>query len=272
MVVYDDAGFVPTDYDWVPVLACPLCCDTDSVLVANGDRYGLPNDVRRCKDCGLSYLGWRLTESSYERFYGSGDYRKLASAWHGHNVMDGIEEDQREYGERLAAFLLANGGSALPGLKMLDVGASTGIVAEEVASGLGYGYKDVVIIDTANEFMCGMFCRAKYVSSVPLRVGSVPLRVGLVIICRTLDHIVNPVETLKACARRLAPNGRLWVDVLDTDEEVATKGWLDTAKLDHPCYFTDSTARLAVKLAGLKVIATAEIADRHPGYLCERQA
>src|SRR5215471_3678973 len=122
------------DYDYAaqpkqPLTSCNLCGGAAFVVVTHRDRYGYPAQAHACRRCGLVFLNPRMTAEAYGRFY-DGVYRPLVSAFHG-RLIDArtIQAEQRDYAVERASFVrpfLA--GAHLT--SMLDIGGSTGVVAE----------------------------------------------------------------------------------------------------------------------------------------------
>jgi len=66
---------------------CPACqanVQGNSTHFARLDRYGFPVTTNWCQQCDLLYINPRPTTDVYKRFYDSGDYRRLISAFSGH--------------------------------------------------------------------------------------------------------------------------------------------------------------------------------------------
>src|SRR5688572_31861678 len=112
--------------------SCNLCGANVLVTITQRDRYGYPAQASACSRCGLVFLNPRMTAAAYGRFY-DGVYRPLVSAFHG-RLIDArtIQQEQREYalerGDLLAAYVKGRGYRTL-----LDIGGSTGVVADAFA-------------------------------------------------------------------------------------------------------------------------------------------
>ncbi len=66
---------------------CPACqanIQENSIPFAQLDRYGFPVNTNWCHQCDLLYINPRPTTAAYKSFYDSGDYRRLISAFSGH--------------------------------------------------------------------------------------------------------------------------------------------------------------------------------------------
>lgn len=248
------------------VTRCNLCGATRFVILTHRDRYGFPAEAHACERCALVFLNPRLTADAYARFYLS-VYRPLVSAFHG-RLIDArtIQDEQRAYAaerlELLRPFIS-------PNLKtLLDIGGSTGVVAAHLARELGL--------------------RATVVDPAPLEVAEAR-RLGLetmtglveqhdfgarifdvVIVCQTVDHLLDVAGTLGRIRGLLAPQGLLFIDIADF-RAAYLRDWSveDAIKIDHPYYLTQPTMTTYLRRAGFEVLRSDYAADHlHVGYIC----
>lgn len=227
------------------------------------DRYGFVSTKAQCPHCGLAWLDDRPSAEWYSNFYASGTYRKLVSAYHGRDVMATIHAEQKAYAEQLIKHL-PEGDSF--GMVALDIGGSTGVVAEHIAS---IGYHAVVIDPAAEQLPDGFFTVANESFETWKPWGT---DYDLILLCQTIDHLLEPRSCLEKIRGLLASDGLFFVDILDTEQEVAEKGWQQTLKIDHCFYFTDKSARLLLSATGFEIVDSWESARNHIGYLCKGRA
>lgn len=244
---------------------CNLCASHDrQVEVCRQDRYGYPVTCVMCGRCGLGYLSPRLSEAGYADFYAR-VYRPLVSAYHG-RLIDAatVQNDQRRYASELAAFLDPLLPEA-PGT-ILDVGGSTGVVAGVVAGTLG-GHPTVVDpapAELAVAEQSGMEVIAGFAET--LEPGA--RRWDLVLLCQTIDHLLDVKRTMRALRSLTASGGRAFVDILDVELMVRLTGSIEGAvKIDHPYYLTGATAAAFFALAGYTVVAGRVTDDGHRGFV-----
>jgi SAM-dependent methyltransferase len=200
------------------------------------------------------YLDPYLDEAGVAEFYGQGWYRKLVSAYHGRDVMATLEEEQTSYGAWLERFVRGD--------RILDIGSSTGIVGDFCRSvrsdgcvvGLdpaigegGRSLSDINVcatLETANEFRPPCF--------------------DLILLAQTLDHLREPRRGLERISRWLAPEGLLWVDILDVNEQFARLGdWQQVRKVDHAVGMCRASLDYLLRETGYDVVRWVEAAEHH---------
>ncbi|MDA0164746.1 class I SAM-dependent methyltransferase [Solirubrobacter ginsenosidimutans] len=257
-------GFDPAERDREAVTACNLCGATRLVEAARRDRYGYGQPTLVCACCGLGMLSPRLTAAEYARFY-EDTYRPLVSAYHGRRIdAETVQVDQRDYADQLAAFL----GARLPNPveSLLDVGGSTGVVAGAVAERLGCS---AAVLDPAPDELevaaaAGMETFAGFAEDF----DPGDRRWQLVLLCQTIDHLLDVRTTLESLRRLTSEGGHLFVDVLDVEYAIRAKGGLDgAAKVDHPFYLTRTTGEAFLAAAGFEVVSERLSDDGHWGFL-----
>ena len=251
-------------YDAQPkddVRACNLCGSTHHVEVSRRDRYGFAAPFRVCARCGLGFISPRMTAPAYASFY-DGVYRPLVSAYHGRLIdAETVQDEQREYAAELVAFLQRH----LTSVKdILDVGGSTGVVGGAVGDAFG---ATVTVLDPAPAELAVAESRGyETVAGFAEDFDPHGRRWDLVLLCQTIDHLLDVRATVDAIGR-LA--GRYaFVDVLDVEFMARRRGSIEGAvKIDHPYYLTRSTALAYFDLAGLSVVAERLSDDGHLGFL-----
>jgi SAM-dependent methyltransferase len=247
-----------------PVPACNLCGSEHHVEVSRTDRYGFPQRFVSCALCGLGFLSPRLTAGEYARFYDS-VYRPLVSAYHGRRIdAETVQDEQREYAAELVEFLRA----ALPAAPatLLDVGGSTGIVADAVRR--EFGTAATVLDPAPDELAVAAAAGMETIAGFAEDADYGGRTFELVLLCQTIDHLLDVAATLAAIRRVLAPDGRAFVDVLDVAFMTRRRGSIEGAvKVDHPYYLTRATALAYFRQAGLEPTAERLSEDGHWGFV-----
>jgi len=251
----------PFDYASEPkeeVLACNLCGAERSFVLARRDRYGHDAISRQCGSCGLVWLSPRMTAEGYRRFYASGEYRRLVSAYHGREInADTVQEDQREYARWLGANVVGYGGY------VLDVGGSTGVVGGHV------GRKVTVLDPSEAELLRAAEAGCEGILGTAEDWDPKGRDWDLILVCRTVDHFLDIGKALETLKRALAPGGRLWIDAVKWREVAADAGRLEGAfKIDHPFALTVSTLQAYLVRAGFRIVSEHH-RGVHRGFLCE---
>jgi SAM-dependent methyltransferase len=246
-------------------LACNLCGATDrAAKLAERDRYGYPATLMLCRRCGLAYLCPQLNAIQYEHFY-SKVYRPLVSAYHGRRIdAHTVQHDQRAYAAELAPFLFPLLPS--PPRTILDVGGSTGVVANVLASRVN---AQVTVLDPAPDELAvaqaaGMETIAGFIEDFDPGQRTW----DLVLLCQTIDHLLDARGALTALRRMMGAEGRAFVDIVDVEVLLRRTGRIErAAKIDHPYYFTGPTAAALFDLAGFTIIAQRLSDDGHRGFV-----
>ena len=259
------------DFDYaaqerVRVERCNLCGGSAFTVLTHRDRYGYPASASACNRCGLIFLDPVMTARAYGRFY-AGTYRPLVSAYHGRLIdAQTIQDEQREYaverGELLGRYLEPGRHRTL-----LDIGGSTGVVAQAFVRRFGVA---ATVIDPAP--LEAAAARALGLETIHGLVEEVDLgerRFDVVIICQTVDHLLDVAGTLRRSRELLSDDGLLFVDIVDF-RAAYLRNWSveEAIKIDHPYYFTESTIAAYVRRAGFEVLRADYAADHlHVSYV-----
>jgi SAM-dependent methyltransferase len=245
---------------------CNLCHGTAFTVLVHRDRYGFPATASACDRCGLVFLDPVMTPSAYGRFY-SGLYRPLVSAYHG-RLIDAhtIQGEQREYaadrGDLLAPYLEGRGYRTL-----LDIGGSTGVVSNELSRRFGL---NATVIDPAP--LEAAEAQALGVETIEGLVEEVDLgdrRFDVVIICQTVDHLLDVAGTLRRVRELLSERGILFIDIVDF-RAAYLRSWSveEAVKIDHPYYFTEPTIEAFLEQTGFEILRTDYAGDHlHVSYV-----
>jgi SAM-dependent methyltransferase len=257
-------GYAYADRQTERVVKCNLCGSGTHVEVSRRDRYGFPAVLQLCAHCGLGFLSPRMTAGEYRDFYVD-IYRPLVSAYHGRLIdAESVQEDQRGYAADLTRFLENH----LPSepATVLDVGGSTGVVASAVRD--AFGAAPTVLDVASDELAVAAQNGVETIDCFAEDYEPGERRWDLVLLCQTIDHLLDVASTLGSIRKLLAPERFAFVDVLDYGFVSERQGCVEGAvKIDHPFYLTRSTARGFFDLAGLHVAAERLSDDGHWGFL-----
>ena len=245
---------------------CNLCGGSTFTVLTHRDRYGFPATASACDRCGLVFLDPVMSARAYTRFY-AGTYRPLVSAYHG-RLIDArtIQGEQRDYaadrGDLLAPYLEGSGARTL-----LDIGGSTGIVAHALARrfGLTATVVDPAPLEAAEAQALGLETIEGLVEEIDL--GS--RRFDAVIVCQTVDHLLDVAGTLRRIRQLLSERGMLFIDIVDF-RAAYLRNWSveEAIKIDHPYYFTESTIVAYLRKSGFEIVRTDYAADHlHVSYI-----
>jgi SAM-dependent methyltransferase/ribosomal protein S27AE len=250
---------------------CNLCGESVFIVLTHRDRYGYPARAAGCSRCGLVFLDPVMTAAAYGRFYAR-TYRPLVSAYHG-RLIDArtIQQEQREYaverGDLLAPYLQ---GRRLR--TMLDIGGSTGVVAHAFAErfGLRPTVVDPAPMETVEAQALGLETIGGLIESVDLGERTF----DVVVLCQTVDHLLDIAGTLRRVRDLMTAGGLLFVDIVDF-RAAYLRNWSieDAVKIDHPYYLTEPTMAAYLARAGFDVLRTDYAADHlHVSYVAHASA
>jgi len=235
------------------VSRCNLCGSENSCVIAYQDRYGLPVRTALCVSCGLIYLMDRFTQGGYSDFYLDGAYRKLTSAFAGSvaTIAD-LQADQAAYARQLVRFLDRRVPQR-PGVRLLDIGGSSGEVAKELSD--RFGLEGTVLDPSREEIEAA---RRQGLNGI---IGSAETwetcdRFDVVLLCRTIEHLYDLRATMAKVRRYLAPDGLFYCDFLDYMELCRMTGAPQTvSKVDHCCWLTLQTAPAVLRAMGFEIVS-----------------
>lgn len=246
-------------------VACNLCgISGGAVEVAERDRYGYPATFMMCRRCGLGYLCPQLSATQYMHFY-SEIYRPLVSAYHGRRIdAKTIQIEQRGYAAGLAAFLRPLLASAPR--TILDVGGSTGVVSRILATRL---HARVTVLDPSpDELAVARAAGMETVAGLVENFDPGKRRWELVLLCQTIDHLLDVRGALAALRQMMTDDGHAFVDIVDLDVLLRRTGSIERViKIDHPYYLTGPTAAALFALTGFTIVAQRLTEDGHRGFV-----
>jgi len=257
-------GFDPASQPAEPVHSCNLCGSPHKVRVSDRDRYGYAVTFSVCARCGLGFLDPRMTAAAYADFY-ERTYRPLVSAYHGRRIdAETVQEEQRDYADALVEWV----GTTLNATPktLIDVGGSTGVVAGAFQRALGT--KATVLDPAPDELEVAAAAGMEIVPGFAEDYDPGDKSFDLVLLCQTIDHLLDVRSTLQALRKMVATDGVAFVDVLDVAFMLRRRGEIEGAvKVDHPFYLTRATGRAYLVQAGFEVVAERMSADGHWGFL-----
>jgi len=249
------------------VTHCNLCHGTVLVALTHRDRYGYPAQAAACARCGLVFLNPRMTAPAYSRFY-DGVYRPLVSAFHGRLIdAQTIQAEQRDYAADRAAMIQPFLRGA--GLRtMLDIGGSTGVVAGHFAR--VFGLEGTIVDPAPLEIEQARTLGLETITGLVEELDFGARRFDFVIICQTVDHLLDVGGTLARVRELLTERGQLLIDIVDF-RAAYLRHWSveDATKIDHPYYLTQNTIEAYLRRAGFTITHVDYAVDHlHVSYLC----
>ncbi|HEX9639339.1 MAG TPA: methyltransferase domain-containing protein [Acidobacteriota bacterium] len=236
-----------------PISSCNICGCAARAILADQDRYGLALRTAICLRCGLIYLMDRLSERDYQDFYLSGSYRALISSFKGRSqTLALLRGSQARYAERLAkawqGLITLDRGS-----RLLDIGGSTGLVAQRFAAGSDCA---VTLLDPAAQEVESVPSAGFERVVGPFEAWQSPHRFDLILLCRTVEHLFDLRAALLKIRSLLRPNGLFFCDIADFLETCRREGPpAVTTKVDHCFWLCQETAPSVFAHLGFEILA-----------------
>jgi len=221
---------------------CPTCGGADATLEIEKDHMR----IVRCAACGLVYVSPTFDEAHYKSVYRSTEYqeivRDLGISSHAYRV--------QRFGRERVAIMARHLRAARP--RMLDVGCSTGFVVE-AAREAGWEAVGLDLNPSAVEYGAR---RGLDVRNVALEdAGFEPASFDAVCLFDVLEHLVDPVRTLRACVRLLRPGGIVFLYVPNYDSASRLLMGRDAHFIwptHHLNYYSPATIRDLLRREGLR--------------------
>jgi 2-polyprenyl-3-methyl-5-hydroxy-6-metoxy-1,4-benzoquinol methylase len=248
---------------------CNLCGHDVFVTIVHRDRYGYPATAQACRRCGLTFLNPVMTGASYREFYMS-VYRPLVSAYHGRLIdAASIQDEQRDYAAILVQWL-GRYLRHLRGGRLLDIGGSTGVVAHSFKQ--AFGMHATVIDPAPMEVEVARRLELETVTGFVETYDPADTRYQLVLMCQTVDHLLDINTTLHKVRELMSDDGIFFVDIVDFRAAYRRNGSVEEAiKIDHPYYLTGATMEAFLSRAGLAVREVDYARDHlHVGFVCAK--
>jgi hypothetical protein len=153
---------------------------------------------------------------------------------------------------------------------MLDIGGSTGVVAHHFA---GEFELEGTLIDPAPlEVEEARRLGLETVTGLVEEYDFGSRRFDMVLICQTVDHLLDVGSVLRRVRSLLADHGLFFIDIVDF-RAAYLRNWSveDAVKIDHPYYLTQETMTAYLRQSGFDILRSDYAADHlHVSYLCRR--
>jgi SAM-dependent methyltransferase len=246
---------------------CNLCGFDRFVTLSHSDRYGYPAPADGCVRCGLVFMNPVMTSGAYGRFY-QDVYRPLVGAYHGRLIdANTIQAEQRQYAAALAE-LLAPRLEQWGGKSLLDIGGSTGVVAHHLKE--RFGLAATVLDPAPMEIEVARRLGLQTLTGFVEDHDAGGTTYDLVLLCQTVDHLLDVSLSLRKIRELLSPDGLFFVDIVDFRAAYRRNGSVEGAiKIDHPFYLTGETMHAYLRRSGFDVLAVDYAPDHlHIGHVC----
>jgi hypothetical protein len=223
---------------------CPACkadVHANSTPFARLDRYGFPVITHWCQCCDLLYINPRPTPDAYKKFYDSGDYRRLITAFSGHED-DHLLPQARVM--QLASMLKAH----VPNrpLSVLNIGG-TRADYEVLLGHISMGR--YVCLNPGEEEAGEGYEVLPHTLETYSPQGDV---FDVVCLLGTLNHLTEPGAAFGKIARMMTPDSIFVFDYKDPLAKMARMTQpIGGLQFDHATYPTRRTLGVMMRAAGL---------------------
>lgn len=252
----------------VDVTVCRICGCAEYEVVSKRDRHGFELPFHMCLRCGMVYIAKRLSDADYAKFY-KDDYYKLVSAyWEQCFGPRRKRKEQRKYADRFVPFIV-------PYLKarkysIIDVGGGVGVIAANLNGELVKKGKvvDCTILDPSPDAVS----QAKTLDMVAIKGLAehhkfATNQYDLVLMCRSIDHLIDPVGTIKRIRASLTRKGVFFCDYVDLAFTLIKRQIPRALHLDHLFNFTEKPFLTMMARCGLEPCSKQFVDKSEKGYL-----
>ncbi len=234
-------------------VACPACGGLDHQVLARTDRYDMDIHTVGCADCGLVYTNPQPTKAGLDRFYRD-HYRDFYLGEPEPSVATIQRQRKDERCAEAAAFM--RGADLLkPAMKLLDVGASEGVLLRAVGDVVPSSQRYAVEPNAVYGAFAIQHAGCCWFDSLDSLRAAGEGGFDLITMVHVFEHVKQPVQQLRELSALLAPGGAIYIDVPD----VTTYGRLNDLHIAHLLHFGPDTLRRVATAAGLKV----QVLERH---------
>ena len=228
---------------------CELCGSQFLLTIANRDRYGLLVRFVMCRHCGLVVLNPRWNQEAYARFYT--DY------YHPLLLESGVQIAFDNWQERFQKMVQATGlnGVLRPVPRVLEIGGGKGELAAYIRE--QYRAEVVVVEPNAREAEQAAARGFEVYTQVFEECHFEASSFDLVVLMRTVDHLIDASRTFKLIRQLLKPGGKVLLDGVDYFRRMAfRRDAVAPLKIDHCYYFSPETLPGLLQRCGLQPLVT----------------
>jgi len=242
--------------EFVRVGSCPTCLGDDSVRVEVARAYGHRLEYRACSACGLVRMDPRPTAEAIGQFYQTFYMGK------GRDV-EFARTKQREFAYFMVSAIALH--LRLDRVRtVLDVGCGYGETLVMIAKALSnYGDVSLYGIEPSEEarLLAAQVCELVGYSHDDLLKSE--RQYDLIVLSHVLEHMADPVATLKLLKLKLTPDGAIALEVPNYFCHPSTD-------IVHNYLFTPDSLTSAIAAAGLDLVAlhcSDHASSSKPAYL-----
>lgn len=230
-------------------VACNLCGGRNFSILAKLDRYLLPASTVICQGCGLIFINPRMTLERYNRFYSSGEYRRLLQDF---KQRKANLEDDFNNSRKLGNWLGECFQSTIKVGLTVEVGSGTG----GILAGISDKIRDIEVLGIEPSEEEAIFARKRNIRTIQASIesiGQATLAAETIISARSMNHLLDPRKFLTWSNRVLNPGGNLIVLVADFIK-ICEKRRMIFPQIDHPYMYTSETLQCLLTSTGFEML------------------
>lgn len=221
---------------------CVACGPVSALPVETTDGFR----IVRCQQCGLVFVdGWHAL-GGLDELYGPAYFRTDGASTIGYGDYLAHRSLHLKNSRSLLAILEREAPGA--GRRLVDIGCAHGffLAAARDRGWTGYG---VDISADAVRYARDTLGLAVFQGDID-QAGLEPGSFDAVTLIGTIEHMPDPLATLRAAARLLRPGGHLLITTLDIEGVLR---WYEWKPPEHLYYFSFRTLAPLVRAAGLEL-------------------
>jgi 2-polyprenyl-3-methyl-5-hydroxy-6-metoxy-1,4-benzoquinol methylase len=220
---------------------CSLCQSAKHKIFAKVESFGYPLTYYQCANCGLVFQDLEESKASDPGFYQE-TYRKIYQAHEYPTDKDLWVQHQRA--ENLVSLLTSH--NSIRPARVLDIGASTGVLLKEISDAFNCAVVGVEPGDAYRHYAAEQ--GIDMLPSIEAVIEESLPKFDLVSMMHVLEHLPDPVGTLRMIRTHLlTEDGRLVVEVPNFYAH-------DSYELAHLTCFTPHTLQQTLRHAGFEVM------------------
>ncbi len=245
------------------VVPCPLCkADDFTIFLVRRDlNTSLPGDFRlvRCNVCGLVYLNPRPTQESFSSLYPDNYDQYIEPAQHSSS---GVTQFGRTYGLRKRVLAVTQHREAG---KLLDIGCAKGeflLAMRDLTRWDVFGVEPSLGASEYARTQAGLNVQTGALEQANYPDGFF----DVITMWNVIEHLPDPLSTLKFIHRLLKPKGLLVFNTpsLDSwDARLFGPYWIGFELPRHYVVFSRKTLRDMLQTAGFGILNTRSIYGSH---------
>ncbi len=219
-------------------MECDCGNDNDGYeIIAEKDRYGIPQKICICKKCGLILSKHTLDQQSLNRFYDE-DYRSLYVP-NGRPNEDFFNE-QYEHGKQIGAYLSHY--LDLSKSNILEIGTGAGGIIKAIQDLYG---SSVTGIDLGKEYLdFGRQYDIRLYQESTEDHAKRETKYDVIILSHVIEHFLNLENEMRVISSLLNEGGCLYVEVPGIKNTYATYGtFIRSIQNAHVRYFSKDVLR-----------------------------